>query len=340
MAKQGPGPHKVDDLAAALGHDPRLLARIMRHLAAMGHLHETGPGAYRPTRFTDAVSNTVMGAGYPCISGSCMQALARFHEFARANGYQSPDDVLRCPLQYGYGTELDCFAWFAANPPYARQFGEHMGAYRQGRPHWMDEGFYPVRERLLDGFDREAGDGVLLTDVGGSFGHDIDEFVRKFPDAPGRLVLQDLPAVIADIDGDDDDSNNNSTTKKRRRLDPRIERLGHDFFCEQPVRGARAYYLHSVLHDWPDARCGEILARLTAAMTPGYSRLLVNENCLPDVGADWQNTGQDLMMLTLVASRERTEADWRALLEGAGLRVNHIYSVANGVESLIECELA
>lgn len=319
-----PGPQKVEDLAAKLGHDPDLLARIMRHLGAMGHLHETGSGEYHPTNFTNAISNTIMGAGYPCVSGSCMEALAKFHEFARKTNYQSPNDVLHCPLQYGYKTDLDCFSWFQANPPYSKQFNEHMGAYRQGRPHWMDEGFYPVRERLLDGFDAQAGGGVLLTDVGGSFGHDLEEFHRKFPAAPGRLVLQDLPAVIGDI----------------TRLDARIERLAHDFFAEQPLRGARAYYLHSVLHDWPDAKCAEILARITAAMTPGYSRLLVNENCIPDVGADWQNTGQDLMMLTLVASRERTEADWRSLLEGAGLRVNHIYSVANGVESLIECELA
>lgn len=75
-------------------------------------------------------------------------------------------------------------------------------------------------------------------------------------------------------------------------------------------------------------------------MKPGYSRLLVNENCIPDIGADWQNTGQDIMMLTLVSSKERTRVEWQSLLEKAGLSILGIYGGGNGVESLIECELA
>ncbi|KAK6209763.1 hypothetical protein QIS74_11347 [Colletotrichum tabaci] len=182
---------------------------------------------------------------------------------------------------------------------------------------------YPVKERLINGFDH-SGDGLLLVDIGGSFGHDIDEFRRKQPAAPGRLVAQDLPSFINQIE----------------KLDDRIERIGHDFFNEQPIKGARASYMHSVLHDWPDDKCKERLCRTTAAMKPGYSRLLVNENCIPDTGADWQNTGQDIMMLTLVSSRERTRVKWQDLLEKVGLRIVNIYGGGNGVESLIECELA
>ncbi|KAK1462054.1 hypothetical protein CMEL01_14021 [Colletotrichum melonis] len=184
---------------------------------------------------------------------------------------------------------------------------------------WM-KAFTP---RNTDGF-YDSQDSVLLVDVGGSFGHDIDEFCRKHPEAPGRPVVQDLSTVINQIE----------------KLDEKIERMGHDFFTEQPIKGARAYYMHSVLHDWPDKKCEEILARATAAMKPGYSRLLVNENCIPDTGADWQNTGQDIMMLTLVSSKERTRVEWQSLLEKAGLRILGIYGGGNGVESLIECELA
>ncbi|KAF9873097.1 sterigmatocystin 8-o-methyltransferase [Colletotrichum karsti] len=316
---QHDGPHKVTDLAATLGHDPALLGRIMRHLGAMQYIVETGPDEYKATNFSRALTITIMGAGYPCVAGACMEALAKFHEFAKKTNYREPHDVFNSPLQYGYKTKLDCFSHFAANSPYDMQFAQHMGAYRQGRPSWMDDGFYPVQERLLDGFDSSKNE-VLLVDVGGSFGHDIDEFRRKHPKAPGRLVVQDLPSVIDQID----------------KLDGEIERMGHDFFNEQPIKGARAYYMHSVLHDWPDAKCEEILARTTAAMRPGYSKLLVNENCIPDTGADWQNTGQDIMMLTLVSSKERTRAEWKVLLERSGLRIVQIFDVGNGVESLIE----
>ena len=75
-------------------------------------------------------------------------------------------------------------------------------------------------------------------------------------------------------------------------------------------------------------------------MKPGYSKLLVNENVVSDVEPDWQVTGQDLMMMTMVSSRERQEGQWRELLAGAGLKVIKVWSHLHGVESLIECELA
>ncbi|KAL3292617.1 O-methyltransferase B [Colletotrichum asianum] len=187
-------PQRVSDLASRLGHDPALLRRIMRHLGAMQYITETGPDEYMPTNFSNALTITSMGAGYPCVAGACMEALAKFQEFAKKSNYREPHDVFNSPLHT-------------------------RGAYRQGRPSWMDEGFYPVKERLLDGFDN-SGDGVLLVDVGGSFGHDIDEFRRKYPKAPGRLVVQDLPGVINQID----------------KLDHKIERMGHDFFDEQPIK--------------------------------------------------------------------------------------------------------
>lgn len=103
--------------------------------------------------------------------------------------------------------------------------------------------------------------------------------------------------------------------------------------------GARAYYLHSCLHDWPDNVCESILARVKSAMKPGYSKLLINENVLPQKGAYWETTALDMVMLTLFSSRERTVEDWYNLVEKkAGLKIVKIWSVGKGAESLIECE--
>ncbi len=237
--------------------------------------------------------------------------------------WQTPNGVSDGPYQSAFNTSLNFFEWLQANPPYGMQFNHHMGGYRQGRPSWMDPDFYPVQERLLPGL---SPDDVLLVDIGGGLGHDLDEFRRKHPNAPGRLVLQDLPIVIDQV----------------KTLDEKVERMAYDFHTEQPVVGAKAYYLHSVLHDWPDDVCASILTRVVAAMKPGYSRLLINENVIPGMGADWQATALDLMVLALLSSRERTESDWRHLLDAAGLKIVNIWSTdkQNGVESLIECELA
>lgn len=103
--------------------------------------------------------------------------------------------------------------------------------------------------------------------------------------------------------------------------------------------GSRAYYMHSVLHDWPDDVCRNILVRVTKAMIPGYSRLLINENVIPATGADWQATAEDIMVMITSSALERTQAHWQSLLESAGLKIHNIWSVEGGLESIIECEL-
>lgn len=94
------------------------------------------------------------------------------------------------------------------------------------------------------------------------------------------------------------------------------------------------------MHDWPDDLCTQILAKIKAAMAPGYSKLLINENVIPGQQAHWETTALDMMMLTLFSSKERTASQWEALLEGqAGLKIVKIWSGGPGVESLIECQL-
>ncbi|RYP84206.1 hypothetical protein DL769_001229 [Monosporascus sp. CRB-8-3] len=277
---------------------------------------------YKPTGFTTALCIPSISAGYPVLSGGLLSANNKFHEFMRKTNYKMPSSMTDGPLQYAYNTKLNMFEHLQANPPYGQLFNDHMAGYRQGRASWMDEGVFPVKERLIDGFEGNDG-AAFLVDIGGSIGHDIQEFLHKYPSPPGRLILQDLPVVIGQI----------------KSLDEKIERMGYDFTTEQPVKGSRAYYMHSVLHDWPDETCMKILARITEAMTPGYSKLLINENVIPARGAYWESTALDVLMMLFFTSKERTEQDWRALLGAAGLKICKIWSAGEGVESLIECEL-
>lgn len=90
----------------------------------------------------------------------------------------------------------------------------------------MEVGFYPVQDKLIQGA-RHGRDEALLVDVGGNKGHDLEEFITKWPDCPGRLVLQDLPHVINDAVS----------------LHPSIEPMVHDFFTEQPVKGRPYAYV-------------------------------------------------------------------------------------------------
>lgn len=198
-----------------------------------------------------------------------------------------------------------------------------MSAYRAGKPSWLDPGFpYPVQTRLGDG---DAND-VLFVDVGGGLGHDLRELRAKHPSLPGTLVLQDRAEVIASLGAD---SNSDSC----------FQAMAHDFFTPQPVVGARAYYLHSVLHDWGDEDCVRILEALKPALRAGRSRVLVNELVVPSEGAAWPVTAMDQLMLVLGAMRERTEEEWKGIVARAGLRVARVDRWEMGAESLMEVEL-
>ena len=76
---------------------------------------------------------------------------------------------------------------------------------------------------------------MLIVDQGGGKGHDLEEFVERMGMGEregegegevldGKLVLQDLPAVVE---------------QARTGLNPRVTAMAHDFFEDQPVRGTR-----------------------------------------------------------------------------------------------------
>lgn len=148
---------------------------------------------------------------------------------------------------------------------------------------------------------------------------------RDVPSYTGRLILQERPHIIE------------LAKSKGIDADGRIEAQAHDFFTPQPIKGARAYYMRSVLHDWPDHKCLEILAQLKAVMTPGYSKILLNEYVLDNDKPDWRPLSLDLFMMVINAANERSESQWRELIQKAGLRVTGIFSNGDeGTESVME----
>ena len=106
------------------------------------------------------------------------------------------------------------------------------------------------------------------------------------------------------------------------------------------MTGARAYYIRQCLHNWPAEKCLTILTEIRKAMKPGYSKLFVHELIVPDRGASTWVVTQDFNMMTLCATMERTEEQWKQMLSDAGLKVVNVYEAADGVsEGVIEAEV-
>ncbi|KAJ1715841.1 O-methyltransferase [Aspergillus flavus] len=319
-------PKAVRDLANATGADEHLLGRLLKHLAAMGVVTETGPDEYCRNGLSTALGMARYNDAWQSTPVSLHSAIHALPAWLEKNDYRNPTDARNIAFTMQFNTNLPFFEWLHSDPehfPLASQFNSIMSTYHQGRPSWIEEGFYPVHDNLIQGA-RDDEDNVFLVDVGGGSGHDLVEFLSRWPGAPGRLVLQDLPAVLDDIVA----------------LDPSIERMAHDFFTEQPVKGARVYSFHTVLHDWNDKDCQAIFSRLAASMERGYSKLLINDVVIPTTGAHWEATALDILMAACFASWERTEQQWHQLTESVGLKVVKVWHGTGSVASVIECELA
>lgn len=61
------------------------------------------------------------------------------------------------------------------------------------------------------------------------------------------------------------------------------------------------------------------------------SLLLIDEMLLPDAEVHWHVTQIDLTMMSALASIERTQMQWAALLDSAGLRITKTYTYTPSV---------
>lgn len=180
-----------------------------------------------------------------------------------------------------------------------------MTISRAGRgEEWFE--FYPVEEKL----SVQSPDDTLLVDIGGGIGHDLIAFNKHFPKLEGKLILEDQSSVVADA----------------KDLPANAKAVGHNFFEPQPslIKNARAYYLRTVLHDWPNKQAKIILEHIRAVMAKD-SVLLLNENSLPETNVPLYPAQLDFMMMANFSALDRTETQFAKLLDDAGFELKKVW---------------
>jgi hypothetical protein len=191
---------------------------------------------------------------------------------------------------------------------FARTFGTDfwtwLADHREERASFdraMVEGKERRVERLRD-LEWRAGDTVV--DVGGGNGSLLVELVRRQTGLRG--IVFDLP----------------ETNRDEAQLAREGCRFVAGSFFER-VPSGDVYILGTVLHDWDDNHAASIL-RTIRENGASRARVLILDSVIEPgndpQGAKWL----DLLMLIIAAGRERTETEWRALVESAGLRVDAI----------------
>ncbi|KAI0023074.1 O-methyltransferase [Xylariomycetidae sp. FL0641] len=329
MADDG-SPKTTEFLAQATGAEQTLLAsppsdnlleRLLKHLATSSVIDEVDVDTFGPTPVTALLTTPECAGGVINMYDCEVQYYMHLPAFLKATGYRNPLDKDSASSLFRYATGLDMpyFDWLhrPENAAHREAFDRHMG-FKTLSARWHES--VPLGAVL----GTEVRGDALLVDVGGGIGHDLRGFRAAHPEMAGKLVLQDTPGTVAGV------------APGPGPGPPPFEVMGHDFFTPQPVKGANAYYMKMILHDWNDADCQRILSNIKPAMTPGFSKILVNEIVIPSKGASWFETGIDIIMLGAHASYERTERDWNRLAESAGLKIGKIWDCNGAMEKLIE----
>ncbi|KAF2967108.1 hypothetical protein GQX73_g6483 [Xylaria multiplex] len=309
------------EIARIANADETLIRRLLRVLTAAGFVAEKGNGLYGPTHWTVHINSRLAQGMLKFIYDSSMLPIAQGVNWLKETGYRNPVDPQHGMFQAANQTDMPTFKWLTV--PKNKEIWDNANTFFEGdrgsRPSWVT--WFPTKEKFFpEGHQQEV---PLLVDVAGGRGHDLMEFLDKYPDELGPFVLQDQQVVL----------------DSALSLSPKIEKQPFDLFEDPPVKGARIYFMKFILHDYADEQCMQILRNVKASMVKGYSYLVINDFILPDVGCGLLQSQWDLMMMVLLSSMERTEAQWRALLESAGLSIEGLYLPPGDAQGIIVATL-
>ncbi|KAL9083256.1 MAG: hypothetical protein Q9165_008609 [Trypethelium subeluteriae] len=320
ILKRSDAPKSAQELADLTGVDPLLLGRVLKLLGSYEVIYQPSDDHWGSA----SVSDTFAESRNEAALESCLDVLTpgwlALPDFLKQHGYRNPTHPTTTSIAKAFNRPHGASLWdVLETSPHLQAFNTYMKTFNEGHKNWTE--FYPINERLVRGA-KEDPEAPIMVDVGGGQGHQAIHLRTKFPHLQGRFIVEDLPQGLP---------------KDRSGS---VEFLEHNILNEQPIKGARLYYLRYVPHDWPQDVCVKFVTRLRQAMIPDYSRLIVNEWVVPTKGASKFMTAQDLNMMSIGGGMERTEELHRDCLERAGLKITGIWHAGDNIsESVIEAQV-
>jgi len=295
-------PLDSETIARATNTHPRALYRLLRTLSSAGIVSESRDHRFMLTPLGRMLRNDVPGSmrAWIIFSGEAFY-LQAWQELLHSiqTGKPAWDKV--------HGMAF--FEYLRQHPEAALNFDEAMTGFSHGEA-----------QAVVSAFDFSCFRTVV--DVGGGHGALLATILKSHPQLHG--VLFDQPQVV---EGARSHLANNG-------LMHRCEIIEGDFLQSIP-RGNDAYILKYILHDWDDDRCLTILNNCRRAMTFD-ARLLVVEAVVPAPGEPHYAKYQDLEMLLLFGSQERTVEEYTALFERTGFRLVRVVPTPGQPLSIVE----
>ncbi|MFF3290923.1 methyltransferase [Streptomyces sp. NPDC003023] len=297
-----------DELAAESNtHEPSL-RRLLRTLTAVGLTTEPEPGRFALTDIGSQLRSDSPDSLRAFSRMFCHPILLRAWQglgHSVATGDRAFDHV--------YGK--DFYTYVADQGEANTLFNEAMG-----------EESRIAAAQLASGYDFSQAKKIV--DLGGGDGTLLAAILPTHPHLNG--IVFDSPSGVAEA----------PETIKKAGLEERCEARAGDFFQDIPTDGD-LYVIKSVFQDWSDEDSYALL-RSCRAHIPDSATLLIVGSVLPETSSPEQPIMffTDLNMLVNTGGRERTENEFRAMLQETGFSVQQVLIGAAGPLSIIEARPA
>lgn len=282
------GPRPVEELAAQTGTDTTALLRLLRGLTGLGVFSETSPRVFGLTPLAATLRSDVPDS---------MRDLARdVGGQTRHRAYTELAHSVRTGKP-GFDKALGVGMWeyMKAHPDEAALFGSAMGNL--------------ARQAHATAFSDYDLSGVRrLVDMGGGEGYLIATILPRYPQM--RAAVFDEPYVVQGA----------ARVFEQAGVADRAEALAGDVFKSAPP-GADAYVLSSILFSYEDVEARTILSNIRQVMDPA-GKILVLEPIRPEGDDPHPGKLLDVVQLALHKGGVRSEAEFAALFESAGLRID------------------
>jgi len=285
------GPKPTTEIALACGANEDAVYRLLRALASAGVFNETSPRTFALTADGELLISDRPDSLRPMV----LWLDDKFHF----------DIYPELPYAVKTGQTVveklfgeSCFGYFEKNPEESKVFNDAMTGFSRM--------FLPA---ILDAYDFSYLNGKTLVDVGGGHGSLITSILKKYPEIHGAVA--DLGHVVAGA----------PEMIRSAGVESRCTTHSCDFF--ESVPPADAYIMKHIIHDWNDEKATTIL-RNCARAGRGKTRVLLAESVVAPGNAPHFAKWLDLEMLLLPGGKERTEADFAKLFEGAGFKLTRV----------------
>jgi len=283
------GAKSAEELARVAGAEPSALYRVLRAAASLGVFQLGADDRFSLTPLGETLRSGVPGS---------MREMAIMQT---SKGHWLPwgklEDAVRTGQAQAVAT-LGCelFEHYATSPEEAAAFSGAMGNLSA-----------LVASEVAAHVDTSGL--TRAVDIGGAEGTLIAALLVKNPSLAG--IVFDLPHVTATAEA----------KLAAQGLLGRCTVVAGDFFKSVP--SADLYVLKQILHDWNDEQAATILRNCARSMT-SRGRVAIVEMVIPDDRSATPAQLMDVNMLAILPGRERTQAEYTALLADAGLRFERL----------------